>query len=75
MHFHVPIFLDQLGAVRLDTSLRPRDAGHPPAATGVDAHLEVETYTWGVLPEPFRSGTVDEAVARELAWVRKELRA
>jgi hypothetical protein len=39
----------------------------------VSMHLEVETYTWGVLPEPFRSGTVDEAVARELLWVSKEL--
>ena len=36
----------------------------------VSSHLEVETYTWDVLPEPFRSGSVDEAVARELAWVR-----
>lgn len=39
----------------------------------VSAHLEVETYTWGVLPEPFRSGTIDESVARELSWARTEL--
>ena len=43
--------------------------------TPISAHLEVETYTWGVLPEPFRSGPVDAAVARELAWVLTELGA
>ena len=42
-------------------------------ASAISAHLEVETYTWDVLPEAFRSGTVDEAVARELSWVRAEL--
>jgi hypothetical protein len=44
-------------------------------ARPVSMHLEVETYTWGVLPEPFRSGPVDEAVARELSWVLEELHA
>ena len=74
VHFHVPIFLDRLapfsstqGFVREVLALHRERA--------VSAHLEVETYTWDVLPEPFRSGTVDEAVARELAWVRTELHA
>ncbi len=74
VHFHVPIFLDRLAPfsstqpfVREVLALQRRQA--------VSAHLEVETYTWDVLPEPFRSGSVDEAVARELAWVRAELQA
>ncbi len=44
-------------------------------AAPISTHLEVETYTWDVLPEPYRSGTVDAAVARELAWVVDELSA
>ncbi len=73
VHFHVPIFLDQLGPfTSTQAFVREMLAIH--RASPVSAHLEVETYTWGVLPEPFRSGTVDEAVARELAWVRSELR-
>jgi hypothetical protein len=72
VHFHVPIFLDQLGPfTSTQAFVREMLALH--CASPVSAHLEVETYTWGVLPEPFRSGTVDEAVARELLWVRSEL--
>ncbi len=72
VHFHVPIFLDQLAPF---ASTQPfiREVLAIQRAAPVSAHLEVETYTWDVLPEPFRSGTVDEAIARELAWVQTEL--
>lgn len=36
-------------------------------------HLEVETYTWDVLPEAFRQEDIAVAVARELRWVLGEL--
>ncbi len=72
VHFHVPVFLDQLAPFASTQSfileVLAIQRVHP-----VSAHLEVETYTWGVLPEPFRSGSVDAAVARELEWVRTEL--
>ncbi|MEO8309854.1 MAG: metabolite traffic protein EboE [Caldimonas sp.] len=74
VHFHVPIFLDRL-APFASTQSFIREVLAIQRARPVSKHLEVETYTWGVLPEPFRSGTVDEAVARELAWVRTELRS
>ena len=74
VHFHVPIFLDRL-APFASTQSFIRDVLALHRERPVSAHLEVETYTWGVLPEPFRSGSVDEAVARELAWVRTELRS
>jgi sugar phosphate isomerase/epimerase len=74
VHFHVPIFLDRLAPF---ASTQPfiREVLALHRASPVSAHLEVETYTWDVLPESFRSGSVDEAVARELAWVRAELGA
>jgi hypothetical protein len=72
VHFHVPIFLDQLEPfASTQAFVREMLAIH--REQPVSMHLEVETYTWGVLPEPFRSGTVDEAVARELNWVREAL--
>lgn len=74
VHFHVPIFLDRLGPFGSTQSFI-REVLAIQRERPVSAHLEVETYTWGVLPEPFRSGTVDAAVARELAWVRTELGA
>ena len=74
VHFHVPIFLDEL-APFASTQSFIRDVLAIHRTSPVSSHLEVETYTWDVLPEPFRSGSVDEAVARELAWVRTELRS
>lgn len=74
VHFHVPIFLDRL-APFASTQSFVREVLAIHRTNPVSAHLEVETYTWDVLPAPFRGGTVDEAVARELAWVRTELGA
>lgn len=74
VHFHVPIFLDQLAPFS-STQAFIREVLALHRARPVSAHLEVETYTWDVLPESFRSGSVDAAVARELAWVRSELNA
>ena len=74
VHFHVPIFLDRLAPFS-STQAFIREVLALHRAQPVSAHLEVETYTWDVLPEPFRSGSVDEAVARELAWVQMELQA
>jgi sugar phosphate isomerase/epimerase len=74
VHFHVPIFLDRL-APFASTQPFVREVLALHRASPVSKHLEVETYTWDVLPEAFRSGSVDAAIARELAWVREELGA
>jgi hypothetical protein len=72
VHFHVPIFLERMGAF---ASTQPfiRSVLQQHRQAPVSAHLEVETYTWGVLPEEYKSGGVDDAVARELAWVLQAL--
>ena len=41
--------------------------------SAISPHLEVETYTFDVLPEELRRVDVATAVARELAWVRARL--
>ena len=41
----------------------------------ISPHLEVETYTWGVLPDSYRTGALPPAIARELQWVRQQLPA
>ena len=43
-------------------------------ASPISPHLEVETYTWDVLPERYRGVEVSAAIARELNWVRGQLR-
>ena len=40
----------------------------------ISPHLEVETYTWDVLPPELRAIPVEEAIARELQWVEARLR-
>lgn len=72
VHFHVPVFLETLPAFGTTQGfLAEILALH--RADPISEHLEVETYTWSVLPPGLAAGTVDEAVARELTWVRERL--
>jgi sugar phosphate isomerase/epimerase len=74
VHCHVPVFMDRLP--QLDTTqdfLREILALHKQSA--ISPHLEVETYTFDVLPEELRRVDVATAVARELAWVNDRLSA
>ncbi len=72
VHFHVPVFVEEIDPfcstqsfVRQALALHRQRPRSP--------HLEVETYTWAVLPPRMRDVPIDEAIARELLWVRKEL--
>jgi sugar phosphate isomerase/epimerase len=72
IHFHVPLFFT-------------RDAGLSSTADLLDArffkavraaavpHLEIETYTFDVLPPTLRCADVAESIAREYAWVLARL--
>lgn len=74
VHFHVPVFLRELGRfgstqdflTQALAAIRERDACR---------QFEVETYTWGVLPAEHRTSSVEHAIARELAWTRERLPA
>jgi hypothetical protein len=69
IHFHVPIFLAELEPFEsTQTFLRELLTLH--ASVGLSQHLEVETYTWDVLPAAWRQTDVDEAIARELSWAK-----
>lgn len=74
VHFHVPIFLSELGLFR-STQADLLPLLHELSRTADCPHLEVETYTWDVLPPAFRDVPVEEAVARELRFVLDRLRA
>ena len=76
VHFHVPIFLAELtlGLRRFHTTqdfLSEILAHH--ANDAISPHLEVETYTWDVLPGELRDAPIAEAIARELKWVIRRL--
>ena len=44
-------------------------------ARAISPHLEIETYTWDVLPEVYRRDNVVDAITREIDWVRAKLGA
>jgi sugar phosphate isomerase/epimerase len=72
VHCHVPIFLEVAGSSHstqptLKSALACTKAGF------VAPHLEVETYTWDVLPAMLRQESRAAAIARELEWVVREL--
>ncbi|MFI5707824.1 metabolite traffic protein EboE [Kribbella sp. NPDC051620] len=71
-HFHVPVFLDEIGGFRTTRSTIEA-ALDLHRRTPLSDHLEIETYTWDVLPEHLKTGDIDEYVSREIDWVRKTL--
>jgi hypothetical protein len=71
-HFHVPVFLDDLGPFRT-TRFALEEALKFHKATPLSRQLEIETYTWDVLPTHLKTGDIVEYVCREIEWVRSQL--
>jgi sugar phosphate isomerase/epimerase len=71
-HIHVPVFLDDLGQFRT-TRFAIADALKFHKQKPLSRHLEVETYTWDMLPDSLKTGDIVEYVCRELDWVRGQL--
>ncbi|HET8735779.1 MAG TPA: metabolite traffic protein EboE [Pricia sp.] len=65
-HFHVPIFLERFGVLHStqDHILKViKYVRHTP----VSKHLEIETYTWDVLPKALKRD-LSESIIREIEW-------
>ena len=71
-HFHVPVFLEELGPF-LTTRFGVQEALKMHRETPLSDHLEIETYTWDVLPAELKTGDIVDYVSRELEFVRNEL--
>ncbi|WP_026967342.1 metabolite traffic protein EboE [Algoriphagus terrigena] len=72
IHFHVPVFLEDYGSfssTQETISIVLKEILSNPEVT---QQLEVETYTWEVLPEDTRL-SLGESIARELSWVIGEM--
>lgn len=72
VHFHVPVFMEHYGtfsSTQEAISIALKEILSNPALT---KHLEVETYTWEVLPEETKL-SLGESISRELAWVIGEM--
>jgi hypothetical protein len=71
-HFHVPVFLEDLGPLK-STRFALEQALAMHKKTPLSRHLEIETYTWDVLPDHLKTGDIVEYVCRELEWVKGQL--
>jgi sugar phosphate isomerase/epimerase len=74
VHCHVPVFLDAFGGLGSTQDVL-KDVLALCREQAVSPHLEVETYTWSVLPPSLRDGDLGGAIAREMQWVRSQLNA
>ena len=70
-HFHVPVFIDRYGVLSSTRSdiekVLALQRKQP-----FTQHMEVETYTWDVLPADLKL-PMDRSISRELHWVLQQL--
>ena len=72
VHFHVPIFREASGGFATTQDYLKTILARQ-RASPVASHLEVETYTWGVMPDAERKGDLAHNIAEEIEWARREL--
>lgn len=70
-HFHVPVFLENFGVLQ-STQKDIVEVLKIQAEKKFTKHLEVETYTWGVLPNELKL-PLTQSIIRELNWVKNIL--
>lgn len=71
-HFHVPIFLDSYGEIdSTQQDICNVLALHKRYAR--TNHIEVETYTWGVLPKSLQV-KIETSISRELHWLLDQIK-
>jgi hypothetical protein len=68
VHFHVPIYLERFGRLEA-TQGAILDCLRTAHELAMTAHLEVETYAWGVLPAELRQPDLAGGIAQELLWL------
>lgn len=71
-HFHVPVFVQSFGLMQ-STQVDIRQVLDIWSKSSISRHLEVETYTWEVLPPELQT-EMNSSIARELNWVIDQLK-
>lgn len=68
VHFHVPLFVERYwGLGSTAPTLTPEFFAL--VRKGATTHLEIETYTFDVLPEDLRAGGITHSIAAEFQWL------
>ncbi len=67
VHFHVPLFFAGRDGLDATSDQIPSALlSHRPP--GQQLHLEIETYTWSVLPQDLQPSDIVEGLCREFSW-------
>jgi len=66
-HFHVPLFVQDYGLLK-STQEDIKEVLSIHCSLSFTHYLEVETYTWEVLPDPLKA-PISESIIREMEWV------
>ena len=69
VHFHVPLFFTEAGPLASTSDLLGPAFWRSLADQPSGEHLEIETYTFDVLPRNLRPADVVESIRHEYAWV------
>ncbi len=68
VHFHVPLFFPGTGILGSTAESLTPDFMHA-LRSGICPHLEIETYTFDVLPKEVHPGDLVRSISREYSWV------
>jgi hypothetical protein len=68
VHFHVPLFLENYGLLG-STQQEILETMAFQSLQPITRHLEIETYTWGVLPAEFQV-PMDQSISREIQFIQ-----
>ena len=80
VHFHVPLYCAKLNHEKISTTqaalLRALDFLSDYAEQNFSPFIEVETYSWQVLPRSLRphdTASLHRNIVKELAWLERQL--
>ena len=72
VHFHVPLYFEERGELKATATMLGAEF-FAMLKRGITQHVEIETYTFDVLPEALREPDVTVNIAREYEWVLQRL--
>lgn len=73
VHFHIPLHSPGREGLLPTSDHTLETLDFIKANPGICKHLEMETYTWEVMPDALKSSTVTEQLAKEYEWTLAEL--
>jgi hypothetical protein len=74
VHFHVPLYAELSEPLKTTIDHVNQVLDWLRANPDACSHLEMETYTWQVLPDPLRSASLTSQLIREYEWTLARLR-